>query len=968
MSCDICEPNLGASHLLAEFKFCFIFYILFFMQRIASIIFALAVVAFAAPAALAGTPVIPATPTISDWYDGNESDGTYVHTLTTSIPKVDTNGNALNENNLYYIVWYRKGTEVTPFLFTNPPYTFHGGNIKVPRLDEMPYAATASRNGSSFTDDAIEYGGRLIGLYSEVPDEIGLQSVYYVDGYRCFSDIFWHKPDLTHATRIETLDHHHNVIKGFAYKITPEENTKVTYDQIGNITIEFTNFSQIDVLDAGAITVTQNDMPITAAVTHEKGSNRVNIAVSDFVYLGESQSGYFDLSIKRRAIKGYHANGDFEYNEDLMSMKWFYEIVPKPVVVNYTTNPAQGVVTSDQLVYIDVTVTNFAFAAISGLTVTSPTSPLVTFTHDGEPAWYHVEQTSAANVIRLTVNAGEYASGKYVLRFAPGALDLSETWTDDESGNAIKHNSEELVMQWTIESNADFSSYSISNTEPYCTQFSGIELHFPHLKNIDPYISNKSNISVTHNGEELPFGLSAYYSSSNGYCVLNVNTTQSHSAPGEYVVTLNKNSIVGTSDGTHYFYLREPIQFKKVIIDQNALLEYTVSPAQGNVAALSNINITFPNADELITIPTQYTLKRGADVIPFTTSTSGNVLTVKPNEPQTTLGSYVLTIPAGWIGARLNDMPMGQNYTTADDIVLTWTVIKNNGDVNGDGTTNVSDVTALVNQIVGSGAQGAMSDINADGEVNVSDVTALVNLIINGGSGGNEVSNQTFKVNGVSFDMIVVEGGSFSMGATEEQGSDAYTDESPVHQVKLSSFCIGKTEVTQELWKAVMGSNPSYYSGNNLPVEQVSWDDCQEFITKLNALTGKSFRLPTEAEWEYAARGGNKSQGYKYSGSNTIDDVAWYYSNCGATRSVATKAANELGIFDMSGNVVEWCNDWYGAYSSNAQTNPTGADSGTTRVCRGGGGSTNARWNRVSMRLKFGPAARANNRGMRLAL
>ena len=106
-------------------------------------------------------------------------------------------------------------------------------------------------------------------------------------------------------------------------------------------------------------------MPITAAVTHEKGSNRVNIAVSDFVYLGESQSGYFDLSIKRRAIKGYHANGDFEYNEDLMSMKWFYEIVPKPVVVNYTTNPAQGVVTSDQLVYIDVTVTNFAFAAIS---------------------------------------------------------------------------------------------------------------------------------------------------------------------------------------------------------------------------------------------------------------------------------------------------------------------------------------------------------------------------------------------------------------------------------------------------------------------------------------------------------------------------------------------------------------------------------------------------------------------------
>lgn len=226
----------------------------------------------------------------------------------------------------------------------------------------------------------------------------------------------------------------------------------------------------------------------------------------------------------------------------------------------------------------------------------------------------------------------------------------------------------------------------------------------------------------------------------------------------------------------------------------------------------------------------------------------------------------------------------------------------------------------------------------------------------------------TFEANGVTFEMVRVEGGTFTMGATAEQGGDAYPDEMPAHEVTLSSYCIGKTEVTQALWQAVMGVNPSGFKGANLPVEQVSWNDCQEFIAKLNALTGKAFRLPTEAEWEYAARGGNKSQGYKYSGSNTIDDVAWYYSNCGATRSVATKAANELGIFDMSGNVVEWCNDWYGAYSSNAQTNPTGADSGTTRVCRGGGGSTNARWNRVSMRLKFGPAARANNRGMRLAL
>ena len=168
------------------------------------------------------------------------------------------------------------------------------------------------------------------------------------------------------------------------------------------------------------------------------------------------------------------------------------------------------------------------------------------------------------------------------------------------------------------------------------------------------------------------------------------------------------------------------------------------------------------------------------------------------------------------------------------------------GDVNADGTVNVSDVTALVNQIIGSGSYSAQAcDVNGDGEVNVSDVTALVNLIINGG-GESEFKNRTFTVNGVSFDMIAVEGGTFTMGATAEQASDAYSDEKPTHQVTLSSYYIGKTEVTQELWQAVMGSNPSGFSGANLPVEKVSWEDCQIFIAILNELTGKYFRLPTE--------------------------------------------------------------------------------------------------------------------------
>ena len=231
-------------------------------------------------------------------------------------------------------------------------------------------------------------------------------------------------------------------------------------------------------------------------------------------------------------------------------------------------------------------------------------------------------------------------------------------------------------------------------------------------------------------------------------------------------------------------------------------------------------------------------------------------------------------------------------------------------------------------------------------------------------------SDQTFTVNGVSFTMVGVEGGTFTMGATSEQGtSDPYDDEYPTHSVTLSDFAIGETEVTQELWKAVMGSNPSYFSGTNLPVEHVSWNDCQTFITKLNQLTGKNFRLPTEAEWEYAARGGNKSKGYKYAGSNNLNDVAWYSDNSSSrTHPVKQKQANELGLYDMSGNVWEWCQDWFCNYSSGAQTNPTGAASGSYRVLRGGSWYYSARLCRVSFRNYNAPTFYSDDLGLRLAL
>ena len=217
--------------------------------------------------------------------------------------------------------------------------------------------------------------------------------------------------------------------------------------------------------------------------------------------------------------------------------------------------------------------------------------------------------------------------------------------------------------------------------------------------------------------------------------------------------------------------------------------------------------------------------------------------------------------------------------------------------------------------------------------------------------------------------MVYVSGGTFTMGATSEQGSDAYNDEKPTHSVTISNFYLCKYEVTQALWQAVMGENPSNLKGDNLPVEQVSWDDCQTFITRLNNLTGKNFRLPTEAEWEYAARGGNRSRGYKYSGSNVLSDVAWYDDNSGdKTHPVGSKSPNELGLYDMSGNVREWCSDWYGTYSSTAQTNPTGSSSGSLRVLRGGSWFSVARNCRSSSRHHDVPDGRFYLLGLRLAL
>ncbi len=267
------------------------------------------------------------------------------------------------------------------------------------------------------------------------------------------------------------------------------------------------------------------------------------------------------------------------------------------------------------------------------------------------------------------------------------------------------------------------------------------------------------------------------------------------------------------------------------------------------------------------------------------------------------------------------------------------------GDVTGDGQVDISDVNAIINIMLGKAAQNAAGDVTNDGAVDIADVNGVINIML----GKNAPKFTEYTVNGVKFKMIDVDGGTFMMG--DDNGDDA----SPAHQVTLSDYSIGETQVTQELWQAVMGSKPSRIKEDNplLPIDYIRWYECQDFITRLNELTGKTFSMPTEAQWEYAARGGKKSKGYKYSGSNNVDDVAWYGGNSSyVLHPVATKAPNELGIYDMSGNVMEWCQDYMGNYSSEPQTDPTGPTAETNyRIVRGGDFGWDAYFCEVSYRF-----------------
>ena len=307
------------------------------------------------------------------------------------------------------------------------------------------------------------------------------------------------------------------------------------------------------------------------------------------------------------------------------------------------------------------------------------------------------------------------------------------------------------------------------------------------------------------------------------------------------------------------------------------------------------------------------------------------------------------------------------------------------GDVDKDNKVSINDVTALINYLLSnddSTINRASADVNGDGAITITDVTTLINYLLTGEWPVIEVYEpqyESFTVSSVTFRMVLVEGGTFMMGARD---GDPYVRpwESPVHEVTLSDYYIAEMEVTQALWRAVMGTsnNPSWFTSTNgytndyqRPVESMTYSQITSFITKINQKTGKTFRLPTEAEWEYAARGGRWSKGYLYVGSDNVDEVAWHKGNGNdTTHPVGQTLANELGIYDMAGNVDEWISDWYGLYTEAAQVNPTGpsSNSSSERVLRGGSWDQAFRMCRPTQRHQGNVAYKSAHTGLRLVM
>ena len=292
------------------------------------------------------------------------------------------------------------------------------------------------------------------------------------------------------------------------------------------------------------------------------------------------------------------------------------------------------------------------------------------------------------------------------------------------------------------------------------------------------------------------------------------------------------------------------------------------------------------------------------------------------------------------------------------------------GDVDGDGRVTISDVTAMIDLLLSNNPSYIESqvDVNGDGSFNITDVSVLIDMLLTGAVP--QVEPVKVEINGVTFVMVPVYGGTFVMGATYDETEYAHRNEYPPHEVTLSGYYISQTEVTWEQWLAVRSGDTADFDGDlHGPVVNVNLFDCCLFVDKLTELTGKVFRMPTEAEWEFAARGGEGGDRLLFAGSNDANEVAWYYDNSdGRPHTVATKLPNSLGIYDMSGNVLEWCQDFYYTYDPDPQVNPVGPESGYTNVVRGGGWDWDYMSCRVTCRNSYDPNERANDLGFRIVM
>ena len=515
--------------------------------------------------------------------------------------------------------------------------------------------------------------------------------------------------------------------------------------------------------------------------------------------------------------------------------------------------------------------------------------------------------------------------------------------------------------------------YCYATTPPTCTAntFSGYDgtLHVPRSSMVAYfsalYWNNFTNYSTDAiEPESVSISQESITIEINNQVTLTATVTPGNATPHDVTWSSSNTSVATVVNGKVKAVGYGECDIIASCFDKTAICHVTV-PA--------HITITFIQHE--VSIKPNQTINLIAYCNPVSTE-----LTATSSDPTVARASYIdghVMVEGISEGTAIVTLASVDGLATPDScIVNVYTVV---GDVNADGNVDISDLSRLIDYLLDNESvyiSWTGADTNSDGSVSIGDVSTLIDYLLAGEWPTPQGDSPTldFVVNDIPFTMVLVEGGTFTMGATENQLDDAFQSEKPAHEVTITrNYYMCEVPVTQQLWTSIMDYNPSNFQSQSYPIANVTWDECQEFITKLNELTGQSFRLPTEAEWEFAARGGNLSQGYKYAGSDNIDEVAWYSNNSqigsqNYLHDVGQKKPNELGLYDMSGNASEWCQDYYGEYSSESQTDPTGPENGTYRVIRGGTASSPARGCRVSSRSSSYPNWGNVYGGLRLAL